>query len=148
MATNNLASLKLTAAKKPTQIPLVQFRRNKLVARLHEQIEIAKTMQDGEPLVVKKLRTVTDAETGQRKQIEVTKRMKQWWFVGDNGKLAVSVRYGSKVLELAKGKCAVEVPSEKDLVTVLELLKSAAVAGELDAAIEVAAGKLREGFSK
>jgi nucleoside-diphosphate-sugar epimerase len=48
--------------------------------------------------------------------VETPKRVKPWWFVTDAGKLALSVRYGTKVLELAKGKVAVEVGSEKDLV--------------------------------
>lgn len=148
MATTHLASLKLTAAKKPLQMSVMQFRRNKLVSRLQEQIELAKTIQEGGVRVFKKLRTITDAETGARKQIEVPKRMRQWWFVGENGKLAVAVWYGSKVLELAKGKFAVEVASESELAQVLELLKAAAIAGELDAAIEGAAEKLRAGFEK
>lgn len=148
MATTHLASLKLTAAKKPLQMSVMQFRRNKLVSRLQEQIELAKTIQEGGVRVFKKLRTITDAETGARKQIEVPKRMRQWWFVGENGKLAVAVWYGSKVLELAKGKFAVELASESELAQVLELLKAAAIAGELDAAIEGAAEKLRAGFEK
>lgn len=148
MATNHLASLKLTASKKPLQMSIVQFRRNKLVSRLHEQIELAKAIRDGDMRVFKKLRTITDAETGVRKQVEVPKRMRQWWFVSENGKLAVSVWYGSKLLELAKGKFAVEVASESELAQVLESLKAAANAGELDAAIEGAAEKLRAGFEK
>ena len=42
-----LANLKLTAAKKPTQISAVIQRRNKLVMRLREQIELAKAEQTG-----------------------------------------------------------------------------------------------------
>lgn len=60
--------------------------------------------------------------------------------------MAISVRYGSKVLELAKGKYAIEVGGEKDLVNVLEVVKTAVLSGELDAAIENAANKLRDGF--
>jgi hypothetical protein len=75
-----------------------------------------------------------------------TKRIKQWWFVADSGKLVLSVRYGTKVLEVAKGKWAVEVGTEKDLVPTLELLKGAVLAGELDTQIEAAANKLRDGF--
>jgi hypothetical protein len=37
-----LSSLKLTAAQKPTQMSAVQQRRNKLVKRLFEQMELAK----------------------------------------------------------------------------------------------------------
>jgi hypothetical protein len=85
-------------------------------------------------------------DTGQRIQVEQAKRIKQWWFVADNVKLVLSVRYGTKVLELAKGKWAVEVGTEKELVPTLELLKGAVLSGELDTQIEAAANKLRDGF--
>ena len=90
----------------------------------------------------------TDAETGVRKQVETNKRVKAWWFVTDAGKLTLSVRYGTKVLELARGKYAIEVGAEKDLVTTLDVIKAAVLAGDLDAAIDNAANKLRAGFSK
>jgi hypothetical protein len=117
-----------------------------LAKRLWEQIELAKAQQSGVKFAPTKLRTVTNTETGERKQVETNKRVKAWWFVADNGKLVLSVRYGTKVLELARGKWAVEVGSEKDLVPTLELLKGAVLDGELDAQIEAAANKLREGF--
>lgn len=141
-----LNGLKLTAAQKPTQMSPIQQRRNKLVKRLLEQIELAKAQQTGTIFAPKKFRSITDANTGERKQVETNKRVKAWWFVADNGKLVLSVRYGTKVLELAKGKWAVEVAGEKDLVPVLELLKGAVMAGELDAQIDAASDKLREGF--
>jgi hypothetical protein len=80
--------------------------------------------------------------------VEINKRVKAWWFVTDAGKLALSVRYGTKILELAKGKYAVEVAAEKDLVATLDVIKAAVLAGELDVAIDVAANKLRAGFAK
>lgn len=143
-----LSSLKLTTAQKPNQIPVVQQRRNKLVKRLWEQAELAKAFQAGTQFQPVKFRTHVDKVTGARKQIEVTKRVKPWWFVTDNGKLALSIRFGPKVLELAKGKFAIEVAAESELVSVLELVKAATLAGELDSAIDSAVGKLREGFNR
>jgi hypothetical protein len=52
------------------------------------------------------------------------------------------------VLELAKGKFAIEVANERDLLSALELVKSATLAGELDGAIDNASNKLRAGFAK
>ena len=141
-----MSTLKLTAAQKPTQMSPVQQRRNKLAKRLWEQIELAKAQQAGTQYTATKFRTITDKETGLRKQVETNKRVKAWWFVADNGKLSLSVRYGTKVLELARGKHAVEVGAEKDLVGVLDVIKTAVLAGELDTAIENAANKLRDGF--
>ena len=141
-----LTGSKLTAAQKPTQMTPVQQRRNKLAKRLWEQVELAKAQQAGGIFAPTKFRTLKDTATGERIQVEQAKRIKQWWFVADNGKLVLSVRYGTKVLELAKGKWAVEVGTEKDLLPTLELLKGAVLAGELDAQIEAAADKLRDGF--
>ena len=142
---STLNALKLTATQKPTQVSAVQQRRTKLAKRVWEQIELAKAQQTGTQFVATKFRTVTDAD-GMRKTVETNKRVKAWWFTADNGKLALCVRYGSKVLELAKGKYAIEVGGEKDLVNVLEVVKTAVLAGELDGAIENAANKLRDGF--
>lgn len=144
MATLN--SLKLTAQQKPTQMTAVQIRRNKLAKRLWEQMELAKAQQTGVQFSPTKFRTVVDSETGLRKQVETNKRVKAWWFVAENGKLSLCVRYGTRVLELAKGKHAVEVGTEKDLVSVLDVIKTAVLAGELDAAILTAADKLKAGF--
>jgi hypothetical protein len=140
------SSLKLTTAQKPTQMSAVQQRRNKLEKRLWEQMELAKAQQAGTHYIATKFRTITDNETGLRKQIETNKRVKAWWFVAENGKLSLCVRYGTKVLELAKGKHAVEVGTEKDLLGVLDVIKTAVLAGELDAQIEAAANRLRDGF--
>jgi hypothetical protein len=60
----------------------------------------------------------------------------------------LAVRYGSRVLELAKGKNAIELASGDELIAALQALKTATLAGELDAAIEAASGALRAGFKK
>ena len=143
-----LATLKLTAAQKPFNISQVQQRRNKLVKRLWEQAELAKAQQAGTQFAPIKFRTLTDRVTGERKQVETSKRVKAWWFTGENGKLSLSVRYGTKVLELAKNKWAVELANEKDLVATLDVIKTAVLAGELDDAISQASEKLKAGFTK
>jgi hypothetical protein len=143
-----IATLKLSTAIKPTHMPAVQLRRNKLARRLWEQTELAKAQQAGTQFITTQFRTVVEHDTGLRKQVQVNKRIKQWWFTADNGKLALSVRYGARLLELAKGKFAVELASEQDLVPTLELIKAAVLNGELDAAIDTASNKLRAGFGK
>lgn len=143
-----LSSLKLSTAQKAASISGVQIRRAKMIRALTEQIAIAKALQTGAPAAITKLRSVTDAATGERKLVESTKRVKQWWFATDNGKLAINLRYGARMLELAKGKFAIEVASEKELVPTLESLKAIATSGELDLQIEAASIKLREGFGK
>ena len=111
-------------------------------------MDLAKAQQGGIQFKSPKTRTYLDKATGVRTQVEVNKRVKAWWFTADNGKLALCVRYGTSVLELAKGKFAVELASEQDLLPTLELVKTAVIAGELDTAIDNAANKLRDGFGK
>lgn len=145
---NTLTALKLTDARKPNQVPQVVLRRNKLAKRVWQQIELAKAQEQGTQFRVAKFKSYTDSETGVRKQVETQMLVKQWWFTTQAGKLAISVRYGSRVLELAKGKFAVEVAHEKDLAKTLDAIKAAVLAGELDVAIDAAATKLRAGFAR
>ncbi len=143
-----LTSLKLVSAKKPTNTPPIVVRRNKLSAKLWEQIELARGQATGKPFVMLKQRTVKDAESGLRKTVDVPKRLRPWWWMSDTGKVCVSIRYGSKTLELAKGKAAVEVANPEDLIKTLEAVRGAVEAGELDAQIEVASGALKAGFKR
>lgn len=143
-----IATLKLTNTKKPTAASPTQTRRLKLSKRLWEQIELARAESTGTTFSIKKYRSYTERDTGIRKQIETVKRIKHWWFVADNGKLNIAVKYGSRVLELAKGKFAVEVDSAEQLIPTLEIIKQSVERGELDKEIATAANLLRDGFAK
>lgn len=85
---------------------------------------------------------------GSSKNIEMQKRVRPWWFVSSEGKVCVNVRYGAKLIELAKGKTAVEVATAEDLIKTLEVIKAAVEAGELDGQIELASGAVRAGFGR
>jgi hypothetical protein len=111
-------------------------------------MELAKAQLAGTQFAPIKFRSYQDKETGLRKQVETTKRVKQWWFTADNGKLVMNARYGARVIELAKGKSSIEIGSTDQLLPTLDLIKQAVEAGELDSQIEAAANKLRDGFGK
>ena len=142
-----LASLKLVAAKKPSNLPPVVHRRNKLSSKVCEQIQLARSQNEGTAFAPTRTKTVTNAE-GQRVQLTQPKRVKPWWFVAESGKCCIAIRYGSKVLELAKGKTAIEVASASALIDALEAVNAAVIAGELDGQIEAASGQLRSAFVK
>lgn len=142
-----LSGLKLTAARKPSNQPVIIQQRNKLSKRLFEQIELAKAQQSGGTFASRRLKTIK-GDDGIRRTIEVAKRVKPWWFVADSGKVCLNVRYGSKLIELAKGKTAVEVASADDLIRILGIIKSAVIEGELDDQIQTVSGALRAGFRK
>lgn len=141
-----LSTLKLTNAKRPQAMPAVLVRRNKLVKKLFEQIQLAQAQEAGDTYTAKRLKNVRDAETGLTKTVEVPKRVRQWWWTGDNGKLCLNIKYGSNTIELSKGKYAVELTSAAEIVPVLTTIKDAAEAGELDSQIEAVAGVVKSGF--
>ena len=66
--------------------------------------------------MVTKFKSIKDKETGLRKQVEIPKRIREWWFRNDAVKVGVSVKYGTKVIELAKGKHSVEIENLQALV--------------------------------
>ena len=109
----------------------IAVRRRKLMAKIDEQILLA-TDKDYTPTQHK---WITDADGKQRK-VEVTKRVKRWWTPSVDGKINLVVRYGSKPLEFAKGKNAIELSSETEVADVLAVVREAAELGELDAVIE------------
>lgn len=143
-----LNTLKLTAARKVRAVPEVVKRRNKLLQKLGEQRALAEALQQGVHYAPKRLRSYTDADTGNRVVKEVPVRIKPWFWTGEKGETLLAVQYGSRQIELSKGKTAVEVGSEANLVTVLDVLINAVQNGELDVQIEAASTKLRDGFKK
>ena len=106
--------------------PVLQ-RRIKLAAGITEQIQLAENPNYKQISV----RTVAD-DSGELREVEVSKRVLRWWRVGADGTVELTVRYGSRVLELAKGMDAVELASTDELVGVLEQFKAAAEQGEMD----------------
>ena len=148
MPTSALATLKLTTARKPRALPDVIKRRNKLLNKLSEQRELAMAQLEGRNYTPKRLRTVRDAATGERMVREMPVRIKAWWWTGEKNETLLSIFYGSKTLELAKGKTAIEIADYKQLVSVLDTVITATQNAELDVLIEAASVKLRDGFKK
>ena len=142
-----LTGLKLVAAKRPqAATPLVQ-RRNKLSNQLFQQIELARCLSEGKTYAPMRLRNVKDKLTGERRSVEAVKRVRQWWFVADTGKVCLQVRYGTRVIELAKGKNSIEVGNAAELMIVLTAVKTAVEAGDLDVQIDAANAAVRERFA-
>ena len=143
-----IAKLKLVSSKKERIVSPIVARRNKLAGKIDEQLLFATAQRDGQIYAPKRLKNVVDKATGERKTVEATKRIKEWYWTNSAGKIHLSVRYGSKTLELAKGKNAIELNSGDELLATLVTLKNAVIAGELDDAIAQASDKLKAGFTK
>jgi len=143
-----LNTLKFVSAKKPTQLAPIEIRRRKLSSKLWSQIQLANALNNGESYTEKKFRTIKDRQTGETRSVEVLKRIRQMWFVSENGKVCVQIKYGSKILEFSKGKNAIEVNSGEELITALNTLKTAVESGELDNQLNLAADSVKEKFNK
>jgi len=144
---STISKLKLVASKPVRTVNAVQYRRNKLATKITEQMELAAAQRDGRVYAPKRLKTVVDPQTGQRTVVETAKRLKEWYWASDTGKVNLSLRYGAKTLELAKGKNAIEVSDGEELLATLALLRNAVLAGELDVQMEAASKALKEGFA-
>ena len=145
---STLNTLKLVTAVKPQQMPDVVKRRHKLGNKLWEQIQLARSQFLNEPFSITKMKTVKNIDTGTSETVAVNKRIRPWWFNSDTGSLCVTIKYGTKIIELAKGKPSIEVADKDQLISTLELVKKAVEAGELDEQIDQASGALRSNFKK
>jgi hypothetical protein len=147
-AMSALSQLKVTAFVKPAAASPIQQRRSKLIRRLQEQVRLAEAAEIGTTYIATRTRSVVDADTGIRRPVAVPKRVKAWWSTTESGKLTLTVRYGSRLLEFTKGKAAVEVAGQQQLVPTLKLICDAVAAGELDAQLDLAAARLKAGFKR
>jgi hypothetical protein len=143
-----LSSLTIVQAKRQSLADPIVFRRMKLIKKLDEQINLANAVLNGTTYVVKRLKNIKNEQSGEIRSFEVVRNVRPMFFKATNNKLCVQVRYGSKVVELAKGKNAIQVDDEKTLVKVLETVRSAVFDGELDEQIAIASDAVKTRFKK
>ena len=145
-----LSNLKLVVGKKHLTVSPVVHRRNKLVAKLHEQIELCEAKKAGNTYAPKHLKTYTNKQTGERMTVEAVKRVKEWFWISDSGKINLAIKYGAKTLTLnkkTKANC-IELSNGEELISTLKALKADVLDGALDEAIEEVSTATREGFGK
>ena len=136
---NTLAALKFVDAVQPKSANAkspVERRREAMIARLDEQVQLATALLEGKAPTF--TRTVKDKTTGEKKQ--QSKNVRAWWW-SSNGKMNLTVKYGLHVLKLSPKGAAIECASIKALVSTLQTVKTAVQAGELDTAIAAATAK-------
>ena len=144
-----LSGLELVTSKKSIKANPIVHRRNKLVAKIHEQIELCEAKMNGQLYAPKKLRTYINKQTGERMTVEGVKRIKEWHWTTPDGLIHLSVKYGSKVLPLsADGSNAIVCANKDALVQALKTLKVAVLDGELDLAITEVSRYTKNNFHK
>ncbi len=143
-----IASLKVTNADRPRQLPVIVQRRNKLINALHDQLELARAEAEGREYLKTRRRHMKNPVTGEYAEAIVSRRPRTWFWTANDGKVYISLRYGTKVIEIAKGKSAIEVGEKKQLVPVIEALKQAVAAGEVDSQLNSAGAEVSSRFAK
>ena len=145
---SGLSALKLVQAKREKGSSPQHARRQKLSTKLAEQIQLAKAQQSGTEFSPVRVRTVKDEATGMNRKVEVPKKLKPWWWTDDKGKLCITVRYGARTLEIVEGKNAIETDSIADVITSLQVIRTAVDSGELDKRIDAVMDQVKAGFAK
>ncbi len=143
-----IASLKVTNADRPRQLPVIVQRRNKLINALHDQLELARAEAEGREYLKTRRRHMKNPVTGEYAEAVVSRRPRTWFWTADDGKIYISFRYGTRIIEIAKGKSAIEVGEKKRLVPVIEALKQAVAAGEVDQQLTTAGAEVSSRFAK
>lgn len=126
-----IASLKLVEFRPETAEGRIFVRRRKLADKIDQQISLASDPAYAPTKIV----TVTDGD-GKQQRREVAKRIKRWWVTNSDGTAQLTVRYGSKPIELAKGKNAIACADVSEIGSILTQVKEAVLNGELDTALE------------
>jgi hypothetical protein len=125
-----LKLLKLVPNKRYSNNVFLKRRRN-LIAKIDEQILIA-TDSNYKPKKTKWVRN----ENGTERKLEIPKRVRRWWCEQQGGTILLTVRYGNKIIELEKGKNAIELSSKAELEPTLQSIKKAIDNGEFDRLLE------------
>jgi hypothetical protein len=105
-----LKQVELSTYKPNTQRSPIARRREKLAFKLEEQLKLASDSTYQPTKIV----WSSDSDGNQHK-VEQPKRIKRWWIELDGGSVQLTVRYGSKPLEFAKGKNDIALKSKEDV---------------------------------
>lgn len=129
-----LSALAFTAIPRESLRNPIFKRRQRLIERLEEQLQLSK-----DPSFVAVTKRWKRGHDGSRNLVDHTRRVRAWWVKDLDGNVILTVRSGLKALEFEKGKTGIAVGSMERLETVLETLIAATRAGELDGLLEAAA---------
>ena len=121
------------AARPRRKVDTVEYRRNKLLANIEEQIELVRRALLDQPLQLER----------KRGHQVVTVRPRVWWEVDAEGTVFTQVRYNKVPLNIAGRGTSIEVGRLSKLLGVFQTVIKAVEAGELDQVIENAARKSR-----
>jgi len=126
-------NFELTSTKKESGRNPTTQRRQTLLNALGKQIIIARFLIDNGEMP-------TNHTNG--------KKLTPWFWLDEKGRYLLSINYGKKPLELAKGKFSIVCNDLVNVIESIKLVKDAVLTGELDNIIALQSKKIRSNFKK
>ena len=117
-------SLALVPVNKPKIINPVVQRRSRLLKSIRRQQSLIEAYKSGE------------------------KTFRTWFWMNDDGKIYLQIKYGKMALELGKGKFAIQCNSLDDVVSNLGIVETLVNKGEFDAMLTTISKDIRSKFAK
>lgn len=136
-----LTELKFSTQAKPLFKDPIMIRRTKFMERIDEQIVLVTQHLEGNEAP-----TTVVVETEELGSGVVSKKSATWWWKEKSGRYLLAFKYGSKTVELQKGKPSVQCESLQEVKKVLEMVFTATDKGELDQLLMTAGSELRKRF--
>ena len=121
--------LSLVGTKRPAITDRIVIRRNGLVKRIGEQIDVLENAIAYQPVS------------------KLTKSKMKWWWQ-DGARYYVAVYYARVPLELAKGKYSAQCVDLPEVVNALKAICESVLRGEFDENIRIIAGEVRIKFKQ
>lgn len=126
MSSPILKSFTFVPQPKISNDPVV-IKRERIVSRLEDQKQLLV-----DPKFVRRVKRWEHKEGGEKVLVEKPIRTGKWWQPDANGGYVMTVKVGSKRIELEKGKAAIAVGTLEKLPSIIDALIRAVRAGELD----------------
>lgn len=117
-------SLNLVPVIKPKTLNPVVQRRSRLLKSIRKQQSILEAYKVGE------------------------KTQRMWFWVNEDGKIYLQIKYGKLTLELSKGKYAIQCDSLDDVSKNLSIIEGLVNKGEFDNLLTGMSKEIRSKFSK
>jgi hypothetical protein len=140
---SKLSMLALSAASPRQQLSPVARKRRKLIDQIELQAKAAEAAIAGNQFAHEVQRWQRVDGHADKQLVTLRKPVRPWWWKNEVGKIMLSLRQGSRIMELAAGKTSIAVGDISGLPETLQTLLEAVAAGELDEQLEKSVPHLR-----
>ena len=127
---STLKALNFVALPKNIKSDPTIAKRMKLLAQLEQQRALAL-----DPLYTHPRQRWVKRDDGGKELVNMPKRVKRWWRDDGAGTSYFVIRYGSRILELDKGKSAIAFNKPEHLLEIINTVINAVKSGDFDKAI-------------